>query len=135
MPIKFPSGEEESAGINVRPYLKECLTEANKYFQVIVFTASHQAYADVVLDYLDPNNEFFQYRLYRESWTQIWDGVYIKDLSIIKNRQLENLIIVDNAVLSFGFHLDNGIPILPFYDDHNDEELYHLSWYLNCIKF
>jgi len=29
------------AGINIRPYALECLEEASKNFQVIVFTASH----------------------------------------------------------------------------------------------
>lgn len=29
------------AGINIRPYIYECLEEANKYFQVGIFTASH----------------------------------------------------------------------------------------------
>lgn len=65
--VTFPTGETVDAGINVRPYALECLKEANKYFQVVVFTASHQSYADVVLDYLDPNRELIQYRLYRES--------------------------------------------------------------------
>lgn len=45
------------------------------------------------------------------------EGVYIKDLRIIKNRNLKDMVIIDNAVYSFGFQLDNGIPILPFYDD------------------
>jgi CTD small phosphatase-like protein 2 len=30
---------------------------------------------------------------------------------------------VDNAVYSFGYQLDNGIPIIPFYEDKRDEEL------------
>lgn len=34
-------------------------------FQVIVFTASHQVYADAILDYIDPEHELFQYRMYR----------------------------------------------------------------------
>lgn len=42
------------AGINIRPYALECLEEANKHFQVVVFTASQQTYADAILDYLDP---------------------------------------------------------------------------------
>ena len=46
--------------------------------------------------------------------------------------------MVDNAVYSFGFQLDNGIPIIPFYDRHttnpDDEELIHLVYYFNCIK-
>jgi CTD small phosphatase-like protein 2 len=37
----------------------------SKNFEVIVFTASHSCYANVVLDYLDPNNEYIEHRLYR----------------------------------------------------------------------
>jgi len=39
--IDFPDEETVYAGINIRPYIMECLEEANKYFQAIVFTASH----------------------------------------------------------------------------------------------
>jgi CTD small phosphatase-like protein 2 len=55
--INFPNGEIVEAGINLRPYAVECLKEANKKYQVVVFTASHKFYADVVLDYLDPTGE------------------------------------------------------------------------------
>ena len=41
LPVTFPTGEVVEAGINIRPYALECLKEANKYFEVIVFTASH----------------------------------------------------------------------------------------------
>ena len=34
---------------------------------------------------------------------QTEEGVHIKDLRIIKNRNLKDVIIVDNAVYSFGF--------------------------------
>lgn len=47
---------------------------------------------------------------------------------------MKDMVIVDNAVYSFGFQLDSGIPILPFYDDKNDEELKHLSYYLKCLS-
>jgi len=43
------------------------------------------------------------------------------------------MIIVDNAVYSFGYQLDNGIPIIPFYEDKNDEELMHLIFYIDCL--
>ena len=53
------------AGINMRPYAKECLAEAVKLgFEVAIFTASHQAYADAVIDkLLDPDRKIP--RLYR----------------------------------------------------------------------
>jgi hypothetical protein len=43
------------------------------------------------------------------------------------------MIIIDNSVLSFAFQLDNGIPILPFYDNKEDNELKFLMNYLNNI--
>lgn len=52
--IDFPGEETCCAGINIRPYLHECLEEAAISMQIIVFTASHQVYADAILDYLDP---------------------------------------------------------------------------------
>jgi CTD small phosphatase-like protein 2 len=39
--IEFPDEERVFAGINIRPYITECLQEVSKHFQVIVFTASH----------------------------------------------------------------------------------------------
>lgn len=68
-----------------------------------MFTASHKFYADVVLDYLDPQKELIHYRLYRDQCYQTADGVYVKDLRIIRNRNLKDMVIVDNAVYSFGF--------------------------------
>jgi FMN phosphatase YigB (HAD superfamily) len=38
--IKFPD-ETVYAGINIRPYIVECVMEAARNYQVIVFTASH----------------------------------------------------------------------------------------------
>jgi len=52
--------EKAEAGIDVRPYAIECLREASKFFQIVVFTASHKSYADVVLDYLDPNHDLIE---------------------------------------------------------------------------
>jgi hypothetical protein len=38
--VSFPDGETAYAGINIRPFMLECLIEANKHMQVGVFTAS-----------------------------------------------------------------------------------------------
>ena len=44
------------------------------------------------------------------------------------------MIIIDNSVLSFAFQLENGIPILPFYDNFDDNELKFLMNYLCNIS-
>ena len=74
----------------------------NKHYEVIVFTASHKWYADVILDYIDPENKYFQHRFYRDQCIKANDNVYIKDLRVFRNRDLKDMIIVDNAVYSFG---------------------------------
>ena len=35
--------------------------------------------------------------------------------------------------MSFAFNINNGVPILPFYDNEQDEELKHLTYYLNRL--
>jgi CTD small phosphatase-like protein 2 len=42
--------------------------------------------------------------------------------------------LVDNSAYSFGFQIDNGIPIIPFYDDKEDDELLHLFSYLEVVS-
>jgi CTD small phosphatase-like protein 2 len=102
LPITFPTGEEVRAGLNIRPFVLDCLTAASSMFEVAVFTASHQCYADTVLDYLDPNQTLIHHRLYRENCVMV-DGIYMKDLRIFTNWDLPNIIIVDNAAYSFGY--------------------------------
>jgi CTD small phosphatase-like protein 2 len=91
------------AGINIRPYAIECLKELSEFFEIIVFTASHSCYANVVLDYLDPENKYISYRLFREHCVMTEEGVNVKDLRVIGNRKIENMLLVDNAAYSFGF--------------------------------
>ena len=60
--------------------------------------------------------------------------MYIKDLRVFKNRSLKDMIIVDNAVYSFGSQLSNGIPITPFKDDKEDQEFLCLMNYIEAIR-
>jgi TFIIF-interacting CTD phosphatase-like protein len=56
---------------------------------------------------------------------------YVKDLGILEDCcDLKDVVLIDNSVLSFAYHLDNGIPISPFYDSKNDCELLDISNFL-----
>ena len=55
----------------------------------------------------------------------------MKDLRILGNRQLKNIVLVDNSPYSFGPQIENGIPIIPFFYNKEDRELYNLIGYLN----
>ena len=71
-----------------------------------------------------------KHRLYRQNCVTPEKGVYVKDLSIIADRNIKEVIIVDNSIISFAFNLSNGIPIKAFLGNRNDEELLFMVTYL-----
>ena len=75
----------------------------------------------------------FSYRLYRENCIKTDNGLYIKDLRVI-NRDLKSTLIVDNTAISFAFQLNNGIPIIPYHDEKDDNAMSKLVQYLMSIK-
>lgn len=108
----------------------EFLRALKEHFEVISFTASVKEYADKILEYIDPKNEFFDHRFYRESCVVTPDNIFMKDLRVLGNRDLKNIVLVDNSPYSFGPQLANGIPIIPFFDNVEDRELLDLKEYL-----
>ena len=70
----------------MRPHCDTFLKELSSFVEIIIFTASSASYADVVLDYLDPNKKYFSHRLYRQHCT-LEKGFFVKDLRVV-NRKL-----------------------------------------------
>jgi len=135
--ISLPGNKEVTVGINIRPFWKKTLNLIKKHYHIVVFTASHQAYADAVLDFMDPSKKYFKYRLYRNNCSLVdVEGAkfYVKDLDIFdESYDLKDIVIVDNSVLSFIYHLENGIPIVPYYSEDKDGSLYVVGLYLMHI--
>ena len=109
----------------------EFLQNMSQKYEIIIFTASTQYYADAIINHIDPENKYISYVLTRKHCMQTKNGFFIKDLRIIKNRDLKDMVIVDNLLHSFGLQIDNGIPILEFIDNPHDQELFHLEAYLD----
>ena len=104
-----------------------------EHFELILFTASNKFYAKEIIKLIDPKQTLISYALFREHCYRTEHNLYIKDLRIL-NRDLKSILIVDNSVISFAFQLDNGIPILPFYDSMNDEELVKVTNHIMALK-
>ena len=135
--IKLPTNKVVNVGLNIRPHWKEALDLIKNHYHIVVYTASHQSYADAVLDYIDKENKYFQYRLYRNHCVQCdVDGIkfYVKDLDTLSEKyNLKDVVIIDNSVLSFAYHLNNGIPIVPYIEQKEDSQLLMLAYYLVSI--
>ena len=118
----------------IRPGAIEFIKKVAKLFEVVLFTASIPQYALQVIDILDTNKNI-KYKLTREHCTFL-NGIYIKELKQL-NRDLNDIIILDNSPLAYSFDNDNGLPIKAWYEDRNDNELdkiYTILEFLSKVK-
>ena len=110
---------EESGTIKIRPYLMEFLEKIKDYYELVVFTAATQEYADPIINALETNKKYFDYRLYRKH-TIIIDNDFVKDLSKL-GRDMSKTIIVDNMEQNYKLQKNNGITIRPFWGKDNED--------------
>ena len=136
--LNLDNEKSNSLGINIRPHLIECLDLIKNDYNIVIYSSGSKNYVDAILDFIDPKHEYFNFRLYREHCNKyiINNKIYFtKNLNIFKNIcQLKDIVMVDCSVIGFGFFLENGIPIIPYYDSKEDAELMLLSYYLLSIS-
>ena len=59
----------------------------------------------------------------------------MKDLTIFSGEvTVDDIVIVDNNIYSFAFNLENGIPILNYMGDKEDDQLIKIAQYLEYLK-
>jgi len=62
-------------------------------------------------------------RLFREHCTFHQGMYYVKDLSEL-NRDMTDVLIIDNSPTAYLFQPENALPISSWYEEKNDRELY-----------
>lgn len=68
--FSFPYGGSKIF-VRLRPYLVDCLEKLAQFYEIIVFTAGQQEYADNIMDYIDADRKMFSKRLYRQDCIQV----------------------------------------------------------------
>ena len=101
--------------LRVRPGIVEFLENVDKYYELIIFTAATQDYADLLIDAVEENKIYFEHRLYRQH-TVIIGNDFVKDLSRV-GRPLDKIAIVDNMPQNFRLQKENGINIKAFWGE------------------
>jgi Dullard-like phosphatase family protein len=112
-----------------RPGLENTLKILCNHFELILFTAGSETYADIVLGELDIR-KYFDHVLSRMDCYFI-NGVFVKDLEILlSGRSLSDLLIIDNKAESYAMHIENGIPIDDYIGGNDDNALSKLTKFL-----
>jgi CTD small phosphatase-like protein 2 len=119
--------------VKVRKHLEEVLQYLSTMYEIAVFTAGEQSYADSILDFIDMDRTIIKHRLYRQHCVSPVRGIFVKDLRVIADRDPKDMVLVDNSIVSFAFNLSNGVPIASFTGQANDEELLFLVTYLEDL--
>ena len=126
--IRLSTGRKEKFTILLRPDLQEFLEVVSKDWELVVFTAAEQEYADLILRQIDPRGRFFSKKLYRQHCRRSISGGLTKYIKDIQDRLYEDCILVDDNEENFLANPGQCIPILPFCEyEENDKEL-------DCLK-
>ncbi|KAJ2359467.1 hypothetical protein GGF43_000086 [Coemansia sp. RSA 2618] len=129
-PVEY-NGINYDVYCRLRPGYREFLERASALFEVVVFTASQQVYADRLLNLIDPERRYIRHRLFRDSCVYV-NTNYVKDLGIL-GRDEARMMLVDNCPQAFAYQQSNGIPIESWYEDKADRELMRLMEFLEKL--
>ena len=115
--------DNNEAYVKVRMGAEYFITTLSKYCEIVIFTASTKYYCDIVINGLDCK-DLIDYKLYR-NYTDEYNGINVKDLSKL-GRDLKKIIIIDNIEENYILQPNNGLNIIDFEGDENDNELQFL---------
>ena len=111
--ISFKFDEQRRGMLKMRPGLYNFLENVGKKYEIVIFTAGTQEYADPILDRIEKNGKIFAKRLYRQH-AIFMNNIYLKDLTRL-GRDLSKIIIVDNMPQNFSLQKENGILIKNYF--------------------
>ena len=120
----------------LRPGLIDFLKKMKQIYELIIFSSGTLDYIMPIIKIIEKKGKFFEYILYRKHISYLKNGEYYKDLSLL-NRNLKNVIIVDDMAKNFVLHKSNGICIKPFKGDiiNNRNTLELLGKILQKIRY
>ncbi|CAD8133347.1 unnamed protein product [Paramecium octaurelia] len=112
-------------GVFIRPYCRHVLKELSLLADLFVFTSANQKYAKTIINLIDPESAFFKGHFCRNHCITLQSRIQLKHLGILTN-DYSNIVIIDNSPIFYMGQPYNGIPIAPYIDDKNDNELLKL---------
>ncbi|CAK75998.1 unnamed protein product (macronuclear) [Paramecium tetraurelia] len=99
----------------VRPFCQEFLERLSRICILVLFTAAKKEHAINMLKIIDPNKKYF------------------KAICTSDHNDWQYIVIVENSPKNFVAQINNGIPIIPFEGQQNDNQLELLLSFLEIV--
>jgi len=108
----------------LRPNVHRFLFKLSEICEVVLWTAAKREYAEEVLNFLDPNEEFIpiRNRLYRTDTIEGHNKERLKDLRLL-GRDMKRTMLIDNSLAAVRAAPNNTLLIQDFLGDPYDEQL------------
>merc|ERR1712038_1615794 len=108
----------------LRPGVHRFLYKLSEICEIVLWTAAQKEYAEEVLHYLDPDEEFIPIynRLYRNDTIESHDKERLKDLRLL-GRDMKRTMLIDNSLVAVRAAPTNTLLVEDFYGDPLDEQL------------
>ena len=122
----------DNNSIAMRPQLKEFLHRMKFYYEIVIFTSLlsqreiEKKVKEIKLD------KYIDFILSKENCKEI-DGFLVKDLKRI-GRDINEIVLIDDSLLSCEYNKGNSIPILKWRKDKTDIELFKLTPILEYLS-
>ncbi|XP_062133664.1 CTD nuclear envelope phosphatase 1 [Drosophila sulfurigaster albostrigata] len=116
-----------------RPHVDHFLDFVAKWYDLVIYTASMEAYASLVVDKLDAGRGILRRRFYRQHCVSS-TNLISKNLHVV-SRDLSKVMIIDNSPGAYRDFPQNAIPIKTYIYDPHDEELLNLLPFLDALRF
>ena len=100
----------------LRPGLLDFLHRMKQIYELILFSSGTIEYISPIIKNIEKKEKYFEHILYRQHVTYDDNGNIFKNLNLL-NRNVKNILIIDDNSNNFKFHKSNGICIKPFYGD------------------
>ena len=104
-----------------------------KIYELILFTSATHDYVDPIVNFIEKDEKYFDYILYRRHLSFDEKGEFFKNLNLL-NRNCKKIIIVDDTEKNFKLHKSNGICIKPFFGNNDNNILNMMTQILIKIR-
>jgi Dullard-like phosphatase family protein len=142
--IKLERSEDfmcEQYYVYKRPHLEEFIERIRAHFEIAVWTASSEIYANTVINNIFPNEYPLAFKWASERCTirfdpVLHDYVSLKDLKKVKRKgyRIEQILVIDDTPQKISRNYGNYIRIEPFEGNLEDQELLFIFDYLKTFE-